>query len=119
MERCDQDVGAQIQIQKFSFDAANLRHARQKDQKTAWVLCERAPDRLYDCYIDMAGERPVEVACLDWKEPAFTCYHRRLAQEIRDRPTIQRGRHHEQTKIRTKEPLRFETEGQTYVGLQA
>src|ERR1700675_1893058 len=67
----------------------------------------------------MAGERLVQIPCLHREKPAVAGDHRRLAQEIRDWSTVQRGRHHEQTEIRTKEPLRFETEGQAYIGLQA
>ena len=35
MERRDEDVRAYIQIEKLSFDATNLCHAWQKNQKTA------------------------------------------------------------------------------------
>ncbi len=53
------------------------------------------------------------------KSPAVAGDHRRLAQEIRDWSTVQRGRHHEQAEILAKDPLRFETEGQACIGLQA
>jgi hypothetical protein len=35
MERRDEDVRAQIQIEKLAFDTADFCHARQKDQETA------------------------------------------------------------------------------------
>ena len=95
MERRDEDVRTYIQIEKLSFDATNFCHAWQKNQKTALILRERAPDCLYDCHIEMAGERLVEVACLHRKEPAVAGDYGRPAQEIRDRSTVQRGRHHE------------------------
>ena len=60
-----------------------------------------------------------EMAGLDRKHSAFAGDHRCLAQELRDRATVQRGRHHQQTEIRAEEPLRFKTEGQACIGLQA
>jgi hypothetical protein len=44
MERGDEDIRAQIQLEKFPFDSPNLCHAWQKHQETALVLRERAPD---------------------------------------------------------------------------
>jgi hypothetical protein len=67
----------------------------------------------------MAGEGLIEITGLYREHLAFAGDHRRLAQEIGDRPAVQRGRHHEQAEIRAKEPLRFQTEGQARIGLQA
>ena len=39
--------------------------------------------------------------------------------KICDWSTVQRGGHHEQSEIRTKEPLCFETKSQTCIGLYA
>ena len=38
MERGDHDVRCQVQIEQFSLDTADFRHAWQKDQETALVL---------------------------------------------------------------------------------
>ena len=83
------------------------------------VLRERTPDGLYDCYIEMAGERLIKIPGLYRKHSSFAGNDRRLAQEVRDRSTVQRGGHHEQAEIRAKESLRFETKGQACIGLEA
>src|SRR5437867_1781385 len=67
----------------------------------------------------MAGKWLIKIAGLYWKNPSFAGNDRRVAQEICDRSTVQCGRHHEQAEIRAKEPLRFETEGQACIGLEA
>ena len=42
MERGDEDIRAQIQLEEFPFDATNLCHAWQKNQETTLVLRDRA-----------------------------------------------------------------------------
>ena len=52
------------------------------------VLRERTPDGLYDCYIEMAGERLIKIPGLYRKYSSFAGNDRRLAQEVRDRSTV-------------------------------
>lgn len=67
----------------------------------------------------MTGERLIQISGIDRKHLPFAGDDRCLAQELADRSAIQRSRHDEQAQVRTKEPLRFETEGQAGVGLEA
>src|SRR6267143_5802364 len=67
----------------------------------------------------MAREPTFKITGLYRKHPSFAGNDRRIAHELCDRSTVQCGRHHEQAEIRAKEPLRFETEGQACIGLEA
>ncbi len=108
----------EIRVEQFPFDAADLRHAGQKDQEASRIPGERPADRLCHDKVGMARERPVEIARLDGKHPAFAGDDRSLPEEFADRSAIQCGRHHEEPQVRTKQSLGFKTERQSGIGLQ-
>ena len=109
----------QIRIEQLPFDAPDLGHARQKDEQTALVPCQRAADDFRDGGIEMPCQGFVQIDGLDRKHPAFAGDDRRVAQQFADRSAIQRGRHDKQVQVGAEQPLRFEAERQAGVGLEA
>ncbi len=119
VERSDLHVRAEMGIEQAPFDAANFRHARQKDELTARVLSQRAPNTLDDGRLETACQRTVQIARFDGKHSAFAGNHGRTTEQIAHRPAVQCCGHHEQPKFRTDEPLRFKCKRQADIGLKA
>ncbi len=68
-----------------------LAHPRQKDQGVPLLFGERTPHRLGRGLCHPLFRRGIKVLDIDRKEPPLSRYHRRAAQQCRDRCRIQGG----------------------------
>jgi hypothetical protein len=77
------------------------------------------PDQLRDGHIQASGERLIEVPSLNREHSAFARDERRASQQLCDRTAIQRGGHHQEAKVRTKQASCFQAQREPDIGLQA
>ena len=82
------------------------------------ILYKRLPNDLRYGKVKAPNYWVIQVACFNGEHSAFAGDQWSMTQEFPHRTTIQRGGHHEDAKVLTKDPLCLKTQSQPYISLQ-
>ena len=119
VERGHRPFRRQPAIRQQAGRPPDLRGTGEKDQQTARIAVNRAPDHIHHGALEGLMGRTLHIAGRDWIQPPVAADQGRILQQVGHRRRFQGGRHHQQPQVCIEHPPDIQAQGQPQIGLQA